>query len=645
MNILNLDTSNDRTKFKRLLESLNYHIKDEQVRETIDELEALVHGYLNKYHDLKYAMEQALTITVTDIKGRIIYADDQFCSLTQYNRRELIGNTHRLLKSKQHPPAFYKELWSEILQGNVWNGNICNRKKSGEIFWVKTTIVPLLTAEGRPYSFIAFRSDITDAKQMEASLADQVENDFQRTVEALMNMVFKVQHHQNDYYHFTMYEGKLARDLGLTTSYVKGKKLEEIFDPVKAAYLKDKYNQAFAGEHITYKHKLKNRYLYSTLAPIRQNGEVVEIIGSSVDITVHAEAELRVRHMAYHDPLTDLPNRRKVQEDLEVKIFHAEKQETPLAIFLCDLDRFKYVNDALGHTAGDEVIQLMGARIKEAIKGKGELYRLGGDEFLVISEQVTSKKIARELGEAILDQVSKPILMMGKKFFITTSIGIAQYSGRGMTAGKLIGNADIAMHYCKLSGRQSLLFYTASMNAYYNELVSLEGDLREAISKKELMLYYQPKIDVRSGVISGMEALVRWNHPQRGFISPGKFIPIAEETGLIVQLGEWVLYEACRQNQEWIEKGYAPERVAINVSAEEIQRHEFAGRVQKVLEKTGMPAEFLEIEITENSIMQNTEACIRTMQELRRLGIALSLMILEQGTLLWVICVNFRSTT
>ncbi|WP_051353311.1 putative bifunctional diguanylate cyclase/phosphodiesterase [Thalassobacillus devorans] len=502
MNILDLDSSNDRRTFNRLFEILNEHSKGDQVRETIDELEMLVHGYLNKYHDLKYAMEQALTVTVTDVEGRIIYADDQFCALSQYNRKELIGRTHRLLKTDHHPPAFYKSLWSEILNGNVWNGEICNQKKTGEIFWVNTTIVPLLTTERNPHSFIAFYSEI---------------------------------------------------------------------------------------------------------------------------ITVHPEAELLINHMAYHDPLTDLPNRRKVQEDLEAKIFRVRKQEAPLTIFLCDLDRFKYVNDALGHTTGDEVIQLMGHRIWEAAKGSGELYRLGGDEFFIISDKITSKKEARELGNNILEQISKPIRLNGKEFFITSSIGVAQYSGGSMSAGKMIGNADIAMHYCKLNGRQSLRFYNPSMNAYYNELVSLEGDLREAISKKELMLYYQPKIDVRSGVISGMEALVRWNHPEKGFISPAKFIPIAEETGLIIRLGEWVLYEACRQNQEWIEQGYAPERVAVNVAAEEIQRHDFAGRVQTVLEKTGMPAEFLEIEITENSIMQNTEACIRTMQELRRLGIALSI--------------------
>ncbi|GGD04687.1 hypothetical protein GCM10007216_39140 [Thalassobacillus devorans] len=478
------------------------------------------------------------------------------------------------------------------------------------------------------HNYLTFYDDLafTESKVMEETLAIEVENDFQRTVAALMNMVFKVRKNKNGNYYFTMYEGKLARSLGLTTAFVEGKEMDEIFGLEKAGYLTKKYDKAFAGENVTYKHKLKDTFLYSTLAPIQHEGEVVEIIGSSVDITVHAEAEMRVRHMAYHDPLTDLPNRRKLQKDLEERLTSTDKQKgTPFYILLCDLDRFKYINDALGHTAGDEVIQLIGRRIREVISEKGKLYRLGSDEFVVITDQASSEKDARKLGNSILEQVSKPLRIKGKELFLTTSIGIAGYSGGGTTAGKLIGNADIAMHYCKLKGRQSLLFYSDSMNKSYNELVSLEGELRAAIRNKELLLYYQPKIDVRSGVISGMEALVRWKHPVQGFISPGKFIPIAEETGLILKLGEWVLFEACRQNKEWMEKGYAPERVAVNVSAEEIQRHDFASRVEKILEETGMPARFLEIEITENSIMQNTDACIQTMQELKRQGIALSI--------------------
>ncbi|MBM7553692.1 EAL and GGDEF domain-containing protein [Thalassobacillus pellis] len=625
MNILDLDTPFDRNKVTRLIQQLKSQLSDEESRGILKQLGKLLETYLSTYQDLKYAMDRALTITVTDVNGAIVYVDDQFCELTQFNRCDLIGKNHRILKSGKHSHGFYHNMWSEIKRGKVWVGDICNRKRNGELFWMKTTIVPLLDDTGVPHSFITFRTDITESKLLEGNLVDAVEDDFQRTMNALVNTVFKVKKNPHGELYIPMYEGKLAKELGLTTDYVKGKGLNDIFGPVKASYLREKYKEAFMGKSITYKHKYKDRYLFTMLSPIEENNRVVELVGSSVDITVHAEAELRIRHMAYHDPLTDLPNRRKMQIDMEKWLQELEIHGGSITIFICDIDRFKYINDALGHAIGDEVIQLIAGRTKEVIGKHGELYRLGGDEFLIALRDIQTKEDIRKLGDMVLKRIGHPINLTGKEFFITASIGIAQYPEAGNTVGKLIGNADIAMHYCKVNGRQGLLFYTPTMNDYYNDLISLEGDLREAISKGELMLYYQPKIDVRTGLLVGMEALVRWNHKVRGFIPPDKFIPIAEETGLIVQLGEWVLFEACRQNQAWIEEGYAPERVAVNVSAEEIQRYDFSERVKGILKQTGMPPEFLELEITENSVMQNTELCIQTMQELRGLGIVLSI--------------------
>ncbi|MFD1020772.1 sensor domain-containing protein [Thalassobacillus hwangdonensis] len=625
MTILNLDTVFDREKISSLIHSLEDEANNQATQLKIEELKKLIHTYISTYHDLKYALDQSTTITVTDKNGVITYVDNHFCTLSNYERSELIGRNHRMLKSAHHEEAFFQEMWETILSGKVWYGDVCNRNKHGETFWLKTTIVPLLDESDKPHSFIAFRTDITESKRMEGQLIDAMKNDFRRTVNAMVNLIFKVEVDQEGEYYFTLFEGKLAHELGLTTEKVQGRKLKEIFAPEKVAFLKDKYERAFNNQEINYKHKYNGKHIYTTLSPIMEQGEMIEVIGSSVDITVHEEAELRVRHMAYHDALTDLPNRRKLQLDLERALKQVNHTQGQVTVMFCDLDRFKYINDALGHKAGDQVLQTMAERLSEVIGYYGEIYRIGGDEFMIVMNHTLTVEEIRELGNDMLHSIGQPIMLMGKEFFISASIGVAQYPEGGDTPEKLIGNADIAMHYCKMNGRHGLLFYTDQMNEYYNDLVSLEGDLREAISKNELELYYQPKVDIISGQISGMEALVRWHHYEKGFIPPNKFIPLAEETGLIVQVGEWVLKEACRQNEEWMSLGYAPERVAVNVSAVELQRHDFSARVKRILEETGMPPQHLEIEITENSIMQNTEECIKTMQELKAMGISLSI--------------------
>ena len=418
-----------------------------------------------------------------------------------------------------------------------------------------------------------------------------------------------------------MFEGKLATDIGLTTMVVRDRTLEDIFGAKQAGFYKDKYTRGFEGEVLSYKHRYKDRYFYTTLSPIFAHNEVVEVIGSSIEITSYEEAEHRIQHMASHDPLTDLPNRSKLQNDLS----HLIERNPKVSILFCNLDRFKYVNDAMGYMGGDKVIKMMAKRIQTVLSSEDLLYRLGGDEFMICLTNGQSSEDIAALGQEILQKIMQPIHLMDKQIFITARIGAARHPIDSSSSDELISFANLAMQSCKHNGRHNFLFYTPSMNQYHDHQISIEGDLREAITRDELQLYYQPKVNVETGYISGMEALVRWNHPVKGFISPGEFIPIAEETGLITQLDEWVLNEACRQNQQWMEAGYAPERVAVNVSANEIQRTDFAEKVNRVLQETCLDPQFLEIEVTENSVMQNTEQCIRTMQDLKALGVSLSI--------------------
>ncbi|MDC3413463.1 EAL domain-containing protein [Aquibacillus sp. 3ASR75-11] len=576
------------------------------------------------HQDFLHALSMFTTIVVTDADDIIIYADQNFCALTGFSKTELLGRNHRTLKSDYHDQAFFVHLWDTISTGNVWTGEIKNRKKDGSTHWLKTTIVPLLNEEKQPYAYIAFRTDITDQKREEVERIDTLKNDFNRTVKALVNLVFKVVRNEDNTYYYTLISGKLSQKLGLTIELDTPMRICNFFDETKTAFLKEKYEQAFEGKEVSYKHRYKDYFIYTALSPIIQSGKVVEVIGSSVDITSNEEAEWKIKHMAYHDPLTDLPNRTKLRDDLD-NLIQRTVISQPFTIFYCDLDRLKYINDALGQFAGDQVIVTISDRIKSVVADYGSVYRFGGDELIIVIRHTVDTEMLETLANAILKTVQQPIKLVGKEFFITCSIGISRYGNPGITTDELINHAGIAMHYCKVNGRNNKLFYSPKMNQSYNDLILLEGELRKALANNDLALYYQPKVDVKSGQIIGMEALTRWFHNEKGFIPPTRFIPLAEETGIISQLSEWVIREACEQNVSWIKKGFKPLQIAVNISASDLQRVNFARTINQILQETGLPAAYLELEITENSVMQNTEDCIQTMNDLREMGVSLSI--------------------
>ncbi|WP_053217212.1 sensor domain-containing protein [Virgibacillus senegalensis] len=622
MTLLNLDLTCDLDKLENLLSRLDDTDNQDESVQLMIELKNMVKTLFEGFRQFKYAMEQSdTTITITDNRGKITYVDSNFCQMTGYSAEEILGETHQVINSGYHPESFFRDLWLTILEGKVWRGNVKNRHKNGSIIWMQTTIIPLQEQEGAPASFIAFRKDITREKEMEQQLIKTMEDEFERTFDALINMIYKVEK-RDDRFFYTMIKGRLAKTLDLPTELGDGMVLEEFLQPEQAEQFKEKYRAAFQGEEIHFKMEFNALYLFFTLAPIWENGKVVEVVGSAVDITSLEEAEQQVRHLAYHDQLTGLPNRTKLAEDLDAWI---AEDNGPFVVFYCDLDRLKYINDAMGQFAGDQVISTIAERIQDITWGQGNLYRYGGDEFIFILQKDCTEEAMERIGSAILKQINKPLMITGKEFFITCSIGISRFGSHGKTPEQLINHAGIAMHYCKVNGRNDKLVYSKEMNQTYNDLILLEGELRRALTKEDLTLYYQPKIDVNSGEIIGMEALTRWFHPERGFISPQQFIALAEETGLIIQLGEWVIKEACRQQRRWKEAGFKIQRVAINVSALEIQRKDFTAKVRHILQETGVPPECLELEITENSVMQNTEECIETMNELREMGITLSI--------------------
>ncbi|MFA7239146.1 MAG: EAL domain-containing protein [Sulfuricellaceae bacterium] len=343
------------------------------------------------------------------------------------------------------------------------------------------------------------------------------------------------------------------------------------------------------------------------------------------DITVARENEQRLHQLAFFDHLTNLPNRILFQDRLERAIVRADRDSSMVAVMLLDLDRFKIINDTLGHKAGDRLLVEAARRLAGCIRRSDTAARLGGDEFAVILSEMSDANSVSDVAKKILDAVAVPYTLEGQEVFITTSIGISLYPHSGKTVEALTKAADIAMYLAKSQGRNNLQFFRNSGNDAAVALFALENHLRRALERNELMVYYQPQVEIETGKITGMEALVRWQHPDQGEILPGQFIPLAEETGLIVPIGEWVLRQACAQNKAWQDAGLPKMRMAVNLSARQLKQKDLAEKVVEILDETRLDPNWLELELTETTVMQNAEEALGLLNQLKSVGVWLSI--------------------
>jgi diguanylate cyclase (GGDEF)-like protein len=333
----------------------------------------------------------------------------------------------------------------------------------------------------------------------------------------------------------------------------------------------------------------------------------------------------RVEYLAYHDGLTALPNRSLFSKLLGQSISEAQRYRKPLAVLFLDLDRFKQINDALGHAAGDQLLQEVAKRLKGCVRESDAVARLGGDEFVVLLPQVHDGALAAAVAQKILAAIAKPFALIGQEFRVTASIGISVYPKDGLDEQTLTKNADVAMYHAKNEGKNNFQFYSESLDAHSLERLTLESSLRHALERNEFQLHYQAKRDIRSGRITGMEALLRWEHPDLGTVAPLRFIPVAEETGLILPIGKWVLKTACMQNVTWQKQGLPSVSIAVNLTARQFFDEQLLDDVQAILQTSGMQAAFLELEIAESLLIQNVENTARILAGLKALGVRIAI--------------------
>lgn len=379
------------------------------------------------------------------------------------------------------------------------------------------------------------------------------------------------------------------------------------------------------------------RYVQVSMELVRNAaGAPASAFGAIQDVTENKTAEQRIHRLASFDRLTQLPNRQRFVEIARAALEHARRANRMVAFLSLDLDQFKRINDTLGHALGDRLILAVAQRLRESVRTRdavaqpgaeeeGNLARLGGDEFCLILADVGHFQDAAKVARRIVDSMQRPLVVDGRELFVTASIGIAMFPLDGEDTDALVRNADAAMYFAKSQGRNNYQFYGKEMNSRAAERLTIESDLRRAIERGEFELHYQPKLDLRTNRITGVEALVRWRHPTRGLVPPLEFVPIAEESGLIITIGEWVLHEAARQARAWQDAGLPPMHVAVNIATPQFQQTGFLQLVSRILRDTGLEPRRLELEVTESMLMDDRNTTLATLGTLKAMGLRLSI--------------------
>ncbi|MCD8501039.1 MAG: bifunctional diguanylate cyclase/phosphodiesterase [Bacillaceae bacterium] len=390
--------------------------------------------------------------------------------------------------------------------------------------------------------------------------------------------------------------------------------IEEVSQQMNNLTCKETVVQTKSGENI---------YLHSVVLPFLEDENVSHYLLFYQDITTIKQAATTLEDIYYIDPLTKLPNRQQLEKDLKLELQHSI-EEKACAVFFLDLDRFKFFNDTMGHTVGDDLIANIANELKKLESESLSLYRFGGDEFTFLMRNLQSKKEIFSQAEKMLKLFKQPFSVAGNDIFLTASVGIS-ISKQGMTIENLMKQADTAMHFAKERGKDTYQIYEPHMSTAYAARLKVEVQLRQAIDNNEFSLHYQPQIDLHTKQIIGVEALIRWTNAELGAIPPNQFIPLAEETGLIDQIGDWVLRTACQQVKRWQEELQLYIRVGVNISPKQFQRPDFVSKIERVIRDTGLHPKYVDLEITENGLMQNTSECIHVLKRLKKIGFKISI--------------------
>ena len=560
-----------------------------------------------------------------DRDSRFLGCNEALARLAGLQRpEEIIGKyDHELSWSKYANQ--YRRDDAEVISSGTAKLNIVEpmRRRDGSAGWLETSKVPLRDTQGQIIGVLGVFQDITARVHAEEKLR-QTAKVFESSMEGIVitspdGDIVAVNPAFTEITGYSETEA-LGKNPRIRQS---GRHDRSFYQAMWASLLE---TGSWRGE-IWNRRKTGETYPeWLTINTVRdESGKIANYVAVFTDISQMKRSEAELNHLAHHDPLTELPNRLLLDARLEYAIQHAQREGTSLTILFIDLDRFKIVNDSLGHPAGDKLLRSVAALLGACVRGEDTVARLGGDEFVIVLEGVGNNGDAAEMAKKILNALSQRYDLNGQDVFIGASIGISTYPADGRDGTTLLKNADAAMYLAKEEGRNTFRFYSAELTRAAHDRLNLESELRHAIEQQEFVLHYQPQVDASSGAIVGAEALVRWQHPQFGLISPLRFIPLAEETGLIVPLGDWVMNAVCEQLSAWLESGLPSITLAVNLSPRQFQHRDLVKQLRTVLDATGLPPRLLELEITEGAIMERGKSAVTALQALKDLGLRLAI--------------------
>ena len=705
---------------------------------------------------LSLAVEQnPASIIITDIDGKIEFANDTFLATTGYALDEVLGKTPLLVQSDDTPREAYAELWREISAGRIWRGDLQNRRKDGGQYWERVLVAPIKAPDGSIASYIWINEDITELRALFDQLRDSdsrfrgvlatmvegvavlspkghfiysnpaAENAFgcpdggligrrpeelpverlradgslcppgefpllvtlreqrelrditqgirardgsvrwlrvntcvlrssgegshhgvvltftdvteRQHAEEQLRLAFEVINHTSEgvmvsdaQHRILSINPALERMIGLRNAQIIGRPsgaFVRALDDASFAAVNDALvsGRPWQGEVRLKKKTGRSLHSWAAIAVVRDNeNRIKHHISVFSDMTERKEAQERIEFLAHHDPLTGLPNRLLLRDRVAQALAQALRMQNRVALMFLDLDRFKTINDSLGHPVGDALLKEVVERLRTCVRDTDTICRQGGDEFIILLNDVRDSEAVSRIAEKIHLRMTEPVLVGKHQLSTSFSIGIALGPDDASDFDTLLQKADTAMYHAKEAGRNSHRFFTEQMNRQVVEHLMLENKLRRALDNREFVLYYQPQIDLAEGRIVGVEALIRWNSPEDGLVSPGRFIPVAEASGLIAPIGAWVLREACRQARAWQDAGLPPFVVAVNLSAMQFKRPDLINTVINALVLADLDSQWLELELTESILIQDAESTVDSVRRLKALGVKLS---------------------
>ncbi len=705
---------------------------------------------------LSLAVEQnPASIIITDIDGKIEFANDTFLATTGYALDEVLGKTPLLVQSDDTPREAYAELWREISAGRIWRGDLQNRRKDGGQYWERVLVAPIKAPDGSIASYIWINEDITELRALFDQLRDSdsrfrgvlatmvegvavlspkghfiysnpaAENAFgcpdggligrrpeelpverlradgslcppgefpllvtlreqrelrditqgirardgsvrwlrvntcvlrssgegshhgvvltftdvteRQHAEEQLRLAFEVINHTSEgvmvsdaQHRILSINPALERMIGLRNAQIIGRPsgaFVRALDDASFAAVNDALvsGRPWQGEVRLKKKTGRSLHSWAAIAVVRDNeNRIKHHISVFSDMTERKEAQERIEFLAHHDPLTGLPNRLLLRDRVAQALAQALRMQNRVALMFLDLDRFKTINDSLGHPVGDALLKEVVERLRTCVRDTDTICRQGGDEFIILLNDVRDSEAVSRIAEKIHLRMTEPVLVGKHQLSTSFSIGIALGPDDASDFDTLLQKADTAMYHAKEAGRNSHRFFTEQMNRQVVEHLTLENKLRRALDNREFVLYYQPQIDLAEGRIVGVEALIRWNSPEDGLVSPGRFIPVAEASGLIAPIGAWVLREACRQARAWQDAGLPPFVVAVNLSAMQFKRPDLINTVINALVLADLDSQWLELELTESILIQDAESTVDSVRRLKALGVKLS---------------------